>query len=119
MTVFTVNEARLRKYAAMHEEPAVEFEPRTTSVTIRINDGLTIISDDVNIDEHVDITLPGKRTFSGVKFDTNDMTIEGLKDPESRDYFDAFVDSILGMFEEQLCECGELMDCNCKKGLPN
>lgn len=115
MPVYTISESKLRTYAKIHEQPEITFKPNSTEVVLEIDDGLTIISDGINIDEHVLITLPGKRTFAGIVFDTEHMTVEGMKDPEARDYFDAFVDSIMCMFEEQLCVCGGVGECYCDK----
>lgn len=109
---FVVNEARLRRYAARYPDPTVRFVENSTKVTVDDDEHLTIQGE---MDESVHIYIEGTRTFTGVFFNLDDVKVTGLKEEKSAVYFVSIMRHLLAAFQDEMCECGGLVDCTCEK----
>lgn len=119
MTMFRVNEERLRKYGNRYPEPKLHFVANSTTVKMEIDEHLIIhLPDEMggSVDESVNLKIEGHRTFGGVvTFDLTDLKMTGLKDEKAGKYFVSIMQHLLNAFQNEICACGGLVDCHCEK----
>lgn len=116
-TVYDIPEARLRKFAERNEFPEFEFPKKGTSVTLRMVQDLKIETP-FDVDEHIVIVVPGKKTFGGVvRFDLADVKLQGLKEAKNSVFFEGAAKQMLMNFDTNICNgCGLMREvCDCEK----
>ena len=110
---FQINEARLRKYAAVYRIPVITFKPNSNVVHVERFEHFIMGG---TIEESVTMRIDGTRVFGGfVEFDLADLKLSGLTDPNNAGFFIAIMRHLFAALQDELCACGGLVTCTCEK----